>query len=169
MSDPIPPDHDDEHDPEHQPETSLPHRAYAEADTLTFRGKPLASFSPRRLIAAQSVGLRLWNLAPEEKAAWAAGGMYPGMYGDMILVTYLCACPLSEVLRAVRQPVAVQESALAWADEHNVGIDDQEAIDCLVSSFGAMAASASEPVPQKGTSAGGKGAARRRGPGSSRK
>lgn len=128
--------------------------AYLHADALIFRGAALKPFSPRRMAAAQCMGLALWSLQPADRVAAAkfdADGKletfaYDGIYLDALKVVYLCTCPNSDTLLATRRPDAVTEKVLAWADEQGVFMDDPELLACFASIIGQLAASASEPV-----------------------
>jgi hypothetical protein len=44
---------------------------------------------------------------------------------DVACLLYLCVCPKSEVMLAMRKPADVQERALAWAEEMGIGLGSE--------------------------------------------
>jgi hypothetical protein len=112
--------------------------AFVAADAHTFAGRPLAPFSIRRQIAAQALGNKLLSgrarleaplpcrcLGHDKSCPSCAGtgerhGSYDGQFADVVGLLYLCACQDSEVLRAVREPAAVLDAAIGWAERQRL-------------------------------------------------
>jgi hypothetical protein len=95
---------------------SDPNRAFLSAEGLIFLGEELKEFSAPRQIAAQALGNRLLS----GRVTREQDGMYDGMYADAVCAIYLCRCPKSDVLLAVRRPEKVLEKAMDWAQESQI-------------------------------------------------
>ena len=114
--------------------------AFVESDAHTLFGRPLAPFSIRRQIAAQALGNRLLcgraRMEPPQPCTRCAArrdpacpacagtgerhGTYDGQFADVIGLLYLCTAPDTESLRAVRDPAAVLDAALGWAERERL-------------------------------------------------
>lgn len=79
------------------------------ATGLVWRGKPLHAFSGPRFIAAQSIGLRVFELAAQQDET----GLYHGIYEDAAVVLRICGEPMGEVYRGMRKREEFREAALA--------------------------------------------------------
>ncbi len=114
-------------------------RAYVASDAHTFLGKALRPFSIRVQIAAQALGNRLLSgrlrgmessqcpvcgglgaACPKCKGTGLVWSAYDGMFGDVVIVLYLCASPREEVKAAVLDPSAVLDHALDWAEQQKI-------------------------------------------------
>lgn len=89
----------------------------------TLFGKELHPFDSQRYSAAQKMGLRMGQLNPVEFAEFETSGTYPSLFGDTVVVCFLCSSPKSTVIRALRLPDEALEKAYAWADEVGIGAD----------------------------------------------
>jgi hypothetical protein len=94
-------------------------QAFTRAAAPLWDGKLLKPLSARRLIAAQSCGLRIFKISASPTGE--DPGLYDGIFWDAVIVVYLCTAPDSESLRAVRDPGSVSARALAWAEEQEIG------------------------------------------------
>ena len=114
--------------------------AFVESDAHALFGRPILPFSIRRQIAAQALGNRLLCgrarmeppqpcsrcAARHDPACPSCGGSgerhstYDGQVADVIGLLYLCTAPDAESLRAVRDPAAVLDTALGWAERERI-------------------------------------------------
>jgi len=89
----------------------------AEAEPITVGDLKFEPLTARRIYGAEALGLRAFKLTEEDIADLRSGRPYRSQSFDMMLVLFLCKEPHSTAARAYREPDAVLESALAWADE----------------------------------------------------
>jgi hypothetical protein len=88
------------------------HRAFMTSAAHTFLGQPLQPFSVGRQIAAQALGHRLLCA----RARLDEGGIYDGMFADVIWMLYLCTRDKAASVLAVSQPEKVRAAAIEWAE-----------------------------------------------------
>ena len=113
----------------------------------------VSPFAPRRLMAAQALGLRFFKLSPAEREQLKdANFIYDGMFWDATIVSFLSTCPLPTLFRAMRTPEAVSTDIFDWADEHQIA-PGSESFDQVLSLFTQiiqdMVVSHAEPIDPK--------------------
>ena len=113
------------------PEQLTPDTAFQAASFKEYRGKPIKPFSAKRVIAAQSLGLRLWTMSDEDREKLSDSIFYSGIIADAVQVLYLCMCEEDDVLRAIRSPAAITAKALAWADAEEIRPGTDQYRDCM--------------------------------------
>jgi hypothetical protein len=86
--------------------------SYLKADGFTFQGEQLKAFSITRQFAAQALGNKILSGTAQRDGR----GAYYGMFIDVAALIFLCQCPNSDVLLAVRRPEKVMEKVLDWAE-----------------------------------------------------
>lgn len=133
----------------------LHEQSFQRAAAPTWDGAVIKPLSARRLIAAQSCGLRVFKLASQRMEGEEEEiGIYDGILWDATIVVYLCSAPDSESLLAVRRPEVVSERALKWAEAQKLSPDSPRFAE-LIETFGRMiediTSSATEPADDAGS------------------
>lgn len=96
----------------------------ADAERNIF-GSPLRAFSGRLLLAAQSIGLRLFGLTQDQLSNLSTedeSSMYDGLFLDAAVVTWLRLQDNKTVVRASLNRNWAIEQVLAWADRNEISI-----------------------------------------------
>lgn len=100
-----------------KPAVASVERVFERGAAPTWDGKLVKPFSGKRLIAADSCGMRCFKVLA---TGGSIEGMYDGIFWDAVITVYLCTAPDSTVLLAVRRPEKVCEAAMAWAEEQDL-------------------------------------------------
>lgn len=104
-------------------------RAFATADAeRSIFGSPLRAFSGRLLLAAQSIGLRLFGLSQDQLSKLSVddeSSMYDGLFLDAAIITWLRLQNNKDVVRATLNRNWAVEQVLAWADKHDISITNE--------------------------------------------
>lgn len=91
--------------------------AFIQSENHQFNGAELQPWTPSRLVAAQSIGLRYPNISDEDREQFRQTGIYPGALKDIAIVLWICTLVKpEEIRRAGRQPDDSYEQAVKWAD-----------------------------------------------------
>jgi hypothetical protein len=98
-----------------------PEAAFTESAAMYFRGQLLKPSRKRVEYAAQALGNRVLC----GTANLSDGALYEGFLVDVVVMMYLCTCPASEVMKAVRMPDKVLEQALEWGDLNEISLGSE--------------------------------------------
>ena len=99
------------------------------------RAVTLGAFNTHRQVAAQKLGMEFFNMGEEALEEFQERETYNGIFQDAVIVTYLCAHPLSIAKKALRIPAKVMADALNWAEDSGVRVGTARHAE-LVSAFG---------------------------------
>jgi hypothetical protein len=96
-------------------------KAFIEAGEYDFNGIKIHGYSPERMWAADSIGLRYGRLTPEQNEQWKEDGTYPGMAGDVPVILWVCSLEKREEwLTARRNPSLAMTKVEKFALEHRI-------------------------------------------------
>lgn len=135
--------------------------AFQRCDSYTFNGKSLYPMTPERWVAAQCCGLAYGTDEMKRGASMGEGGMfYSKLYFDTILCVYLCTVSGPDVRLAFRDPDALVEASMAWANAAKIrpgNVRGKEALAVFSSMLEDLTASEGMPIDEeKGAGKGGK-------------
>ena len=87
-----------------------------------------ANYTPNRVVAAQSMGLRYPNIGNDGIEQFNKTGIYPGALHDVLIVLWLCSLEKDvEIIRAMRSPDEAMGKAIAWGTDHGITNTKSEA------------------------------------------
>ena len=95
-------------------------KAFKRSDKHVFDGLKLFPWTPARMIAAQSVGMRFPRIGEEAWDELSRSGTYPGCLRDVIICLWLATRTEDEVDEADRWPEKAYSDAKKWATEHEL-------------------------------------------------
>lgn len=100
-------------------------------------GSPMRAFSGRLLLAAQSIGLRLFGLSQDQLSRLSLddeSSMYDGLFLDAATVTWLRLQDNKSIVRASLNRNWAVEQVLNWAERNEISITN-EAGKAMLESF----------------------------------
>lgn len=80
----------------------------------------LRAFDDFRLMAAQSMGLRFFNMTEDDISEFKAHGTYDELYMDAIISVCLCTKPEEFALKAIDHPKTYKKQILQWAKKQGI-------------------------------------------------
>jgi hypothetical protein len=95
-------------------------QAFIESENHSFNGLKLEPWSPERMWAAESMGLRYGKLSKETVPQFQKTYMYNGMTGDVGIFIWLSTRNIDEVRAARRDPDTAEELAGTFAKENGI-------------------------------------------------
>ena len=98
-----------------------PNKSFIDSDGHSLGDLKLQPYTPERVWAADSMGLRYGNLTKADIRQWRGSGYYPGMAGDVGIIIWLCSLTdLDEIASARRDPTNACRLAAEFAAKEKI-------------------------------------------------